>query len=124
MLLLCSGSCDDTIEMSPSQAIEAHPDVAALEDHGDGARLANGLVEAVDFRLHQIHECRALAADTTAAGQNGQGTACKQTLSLSQTQHAQQQPRLQSDAAASNCDKEMGSTAAAFLAADPFDAAY
>ena len=68
---------------------QAHPDVAALEDHGDGARLADGLIEAVDLRLHQVHEGRALAADAAAAGQDGQGTACKPLLSPSQTWHAQ-----------------------------------
>ena len=82
--------CDATIEVSPMHTEEAHPDVAALEDHGDGARLPDGLVEAVNLPLHQIHEGCALAADAAAAGQDGQGAACKQPLSLSQTQHPQQ----------------------------------
>ena len=66
------------------QARKTHPDVAPLEDHGDGARLPDGLIEAVNLSLHQVHERRALAADAAAAGKDGQGTACKQLLRLSQ----------------------------------------
>ena len=71
--------------MQVSQVDKANLDISALEDHGHRARLADGLIEAVNLPLHQIHEGRALAADTAAAGQNGQSTACKQLLSLSQT---------------------------------------
>jgi hypothetical protein len=54
---------------------ETHPNVAALEDHGDRSRLANGLVEAINLPLHQIHEGRALAAHAAATGQHCQSTA-------------------------------------------------
>ena len=54
---------------------DAHPNVAALEYHGDGARLPDRLIEAVDLGLHQVHERSALAAHAAAAGQHCQRAA-------------------------------------------------
>lgn len=56
---------------------ETHPNVAALKDHSDGAGLSNGLIEAVDLGLHQVHERCALAAHAAAAGQHCQRAAVR-----------------------------------------------
>ena len=56
---------------------ETHPNVAALKDHSDGAGLSDGLVEAVDLGLHQVHERCALAAHAAAAGQHCQRAAVR-----------------------------------------------
>lgn len=58
-------------------------DVAALEDHGEGAPGADLLVQPLNLVLHQAHERTAFAAHATAAGQHRQRTACTQ-ISINQ----------------------------------------